>query len=114
MATDWTLGALYVPGGQTGYFTQPGGPGTTVFPQQQLANSDLLSIVPFTELTGVYIFGCGHSANQVQVFRDLNDEGVAVALLCCPICTFISRVITPYEDALMGNSGALLNSILYP
>jgi len=48
------------------------------------------------------------------VFRDLNDEGVAVAIICCPICTFISRVITPYEDALMGTAGALLNSILYP
>lgn len=115
LANDWTLGTLYVPGGLPGYFTQPGGPNTPVFPAQVQASSAYLSIKPFTEYTGVYIFGCEHSANECMVFRDWDYEtGMSVALLCCPLCSFLQRTIEPFEDAVMGNAGALLNSILYP
>jgi hypothetical protein len=113
-AVDWQLGTMYLPGGFRGLFSQPGGPNTTVFPEQVRASSNLLSIEPFTELSGIYIFGCGHSANEVYVFRDVNEDGIPTAILCCPVCSFVSRTITPYQDALMGNAGALLNSILYP
>lgn len=110
----WQIGALYIPGGLPGYFTQPGGVGTQVFPAQVQASSDYLSIKPFSELSGVYFFGCQHSANEVMVFRDIHpDTKESVALLCCPLCSYLQRTITPYEDALMGNAGALLNSILY-
>jgi hypothetical protein len=37
-----------------------------------------------------------------------------VALICCPLCSVVFRTIEPFEDAVGGNSGALLNAILVP
>ena len=114
-ANDFAIGALYVPGGIPGYFTQPGGIGTQVFPAQVQASSDYLSVKPFTELTGTYLFGCEHSANEVMVFRSWDyTTNMSVAILACPICTYVQRTIEPFEAAVSGNDGALLNSILYP
>lgn len=117
MATNnWQIGALYIPGGLPGYFTQPGGPGTLVYPQQVTASSNYLSTLPFSELTGIYMFGCGHSANEVEVFRDFDyDTNMSVALLACPLCSFVQRTIEPFEAALVGSTPSdLANSILYP
>jgi hypothetical protein len=112
---DWAIGALYQPGGIGGFWIQPDGVGGLVYPQQVRANSNLLTTEPFTELTGVYMFGCGHSANECMVFRDYDYEtGMSVALLCCPLCSFVQRTIEPFEDAVYGNTANLLNSTLYP
>ena len=112
---DFQVGALYIPGGIPGYFTQPGGIGTQVFPAQVQASSDYFSTKPFTEYSGVYLFGCQHSANECMVFRDWDYEtGMSVAILACPLCSYVQRTIEPFEDAVMGNAGSLLNSILYP
>lgn len=115
-ANDWAIGALYIPGGPGGFWTQPDGIGTTVFPQQVQSNSNILTIEPFSELTGTYRFACGHSVNMVQVYTDVDyTDGESVALLACPMCSFVQRFIKPASAALgPGNAAYLLNSILYP
>lgn len=115
-ANDWVVNGLYPPPKGIGQiWSQPDGPGGLVFPQQVTASSDLLSIKPFSETTGVYIGSCGHSFNMCTVFREYDyDNETSVALLCCNLCGCVQRTIVPFEAALIGNSGALLNSILYP
>lgn len=117
MANDRTIGALYpLNGGLGGFWSQPGGPNTTVFPQQETGNTDYFSTKPFNELTGQYMGVCGHSFNEVLVQRDYDlDTATSVALLCCPLCGCVQRTIEPYEDATTGSSNASLsNLILYP
>jgi hypothetical protein len=112
---DWTVGNLYPsPGGIGGFWKQPI-PGGLVYPQQVTANSDQLKIEPYCELTGQFMGSCGHSFNMCYVFREYDyTTNSSVALLCCSSCGCIQRTISPFEDALMGNSGALLNSVLFP
>jgi hypothetical protein len=116
-ANDWSLGTLYIqPNGKGGVWSQPGGPGTTVFPQQASSNVDYFSTAPFNELSGQYVFGCGHSANNCEVYRDYDyDNAISVAILACPLCSYAQRTIEPYEAATTGSSNAALaNLILYP
>lgn len=115
-SNDWTVGALYIPGGPGGFWTQPDGIGGLVYPQQVTGNSDQLSIKPYNELTGTYVFGCGHSVNQAQVYTDWDYEtGMTVALVCCPMCSFCQRFISPASDAIgPSNAASLLNSIIFP
>ena len=109
----WIEGALYYPGGVGGIWTQPGGPGTTVFPQQQTGNTDLFSPAPFNENTGQFTGVCGHSFSYCTVYRDYDQEtDLSVALLACPLCSCIQRAIEPYDDAVSGSD--LSNLILYP
>jgi hypothetical protein len=117
MQNTWSIGTFYIkPNGPNGYWTQPGGPGTTVFPQQVRANSDQLSIEPYSELTGTYMGSCNHSFNQCAVYTDWDyDTSMSVALICCPICSVVFRTIEPASDALgPSNAATLLNSILFP
>ena len=113
----WHVGTMYIqPSGPGGYFSQPGGPFTQVFPAQVTGSTDYFSERPFSELTGQYMMGCQHSVNYVTVYVDVYmTDGIRVALLCCSICSYIQRVIKPAEDALTGSSNAsLANLILYP
>jgi hypothetical protein len=117
VTNDWTLGALYpLKGGQGGFWAQPGGPNTTVFPQEATGNTDYFSTTPFNELTGQYMGVCDHSFNQVMVFRDYDyDNSISVALLCCPLCGCVQRTLSPYETATTGSDNAsLANLILFP
>ena len=42
--------------------------------------------------------GCGHGWDCIQVFRDYDsDTDMSVAILACPICTFIINYVEPYE-----------------
>lgn len=113
-ANDFVLGALYVPNFNGIPWSQPGGPYSPVFPKNITGGFDLLSTVAFNTLTGQYIGVCGHSFNQVVVFRDFDYEtGMSVAILGCPQCSCVQRVIEPYSDALT-TEGSLVNQILYP
>lgn len=116
MAVDWEIGALYIkPNGPGGYWTQPGGVGTTVFPQQVQANSNILTTEPFTELSGNYVFGCGHSQNMGTIYVDTDGDGTLVALIACSLCSFVQRYISPASDALGPSTAASLqNAILFP
>lgn len=113
MATnDWIVGALYVPNYNNVAWSQPGGAGTPVYPQQVTGGFNLLATKPFNELTGQYIGVCGHSFNMCTVFRDIDvNTGESMALLCCPSCSCVQRTISPFSDAV---SNGLQNAILYP
>lgn len=113
MENAWQIGSLYpLVGGQGGFWTQPAGPYSPVFPQQQTNNTDILSSVPFNELTGQYMGVCGHSFNMCMVFREYDyDNETSVALLCCPSCGTVQRSIAPFSEAVGGD---LQNMILYP
>jgi hypothetical protein len=96
---DWIPGTLYDPHWNNVHWTQPSGPYTKVLPVTQVqAQSNLLTTEPFSELTGVFIFPCGHSVNMVQVFQDYDYiNETSVALIACPTCSCISRVVEPYS-----------------
>jgi hypothetical protein len=112
----WQLGTLYLPGGPGGFYYLSNGPFSVVLPQVQVqANSDLFTTEAFTQLTGQFIGFCSHSFNSVTVQTDWDyDTNQTVALLLCPICSAILRVISPASDALGGNAGSLQNAILFP
>lgn len=114
-ANDWAIGKLYIPNGGPGGFWKQPVPGGLVYPQQVTGNASILTVLPFNEKTGTYVFGCGHSVDYVTVYTDYDftiDE--TVALLACPMCSFVQRAISPASDALMGSQGSLQNAILYP
>jgi hypothetical protein len=69
------IGTLYNPRQSNIPWTQPGGPGTTVYPQEQIN-------VPFAaypvvgqiwaENSGLWVAGCGHWINEPMIFQDGN------------------------------------------
>lgn len=97
------LGSLYKGGiinGQQVY-TQPGGPGTIVFPQFP----SLYPVVPQgypqepMVYQGLLSFGCGHWANTCEVFSEYDPYNeVIAALCCCPMCGFIQLIVEPFSD----------------
>lgn len=110
--STYHVGKLYDPKYNNIEWTQPGGAGTPVYPQQVTGGFDLLSNKPFSELSGQYIGVCGHSFNMCTVFREVDvNTGESVALLCCPSCSCVQRTISPFSDAV---SNGLQNAILYP
>jgi hypothetical protein len=97
------VGSLYNGGIVNGQqvWTQPGGPGTPVLP----AYPTLYPRVPekpqsFPQqpfvYTGMFIFGCLHWSNTVEVFQvyDPYTEQIA-ALCCCPQCSYIQLIVEP-------------------
>jgi hypothetical protein len=67
-------------------FTQPGGPGTATFPQQDPG-----------QMIGLFVAGCGHWFNNWDVI----SATVAcdqVAVMRCPLCQYVQRIIDPYND----------------
>ena len=109
---DWTVGTLYNPNFNYIRWTQPGGPYSKVLPVTQVTgNADLFTTKPFSELSGTYLFGCGHSVDQVMLQIDWDyQNSVQVALICCPTCSYLSRVISPASLAY----NPLINAILTP
>jgi len=98
---SWQIGALYPPGGLHGIkWSQPGGVGTQVFPQQQ-TGVDYFSVRPFSELSGVWSSPCGHFSNTpwIQQEYDYTTEN-SVALICCPLCGIVVYTIEPFDLAL--------------
>jgi hypothetical protein len=73
--------AVYLP-----KFTQPGGPGTATFPQQQPG-----------EMIGLFVAGCGHWFNNWDVISATVDCD-EVAVMRCPLCQYVQRIIDPYSD----------------
>ena len=106
----WQVGTLYDKRFNGISWSQPGGPFTKVLPVTQVqANSNLLSNEPFSELTGTYIFGCGHSVDQVLLLMDYDYLNlVQVGLVCCPTCSYLSRIISPWSQAYNPLTAAVL------
>lgn len=111
----YIIGALYpLNGGYGGFWKQPGGPNSPVFPEQETGNSNLFSTVPFNEKTAQFIGVCGHSFVSCMIWREYDYENnVSVALLSCPSCGCVNRTVSPFEDALITGVG-LGELILFP
>ena len=108
---DWQLGVQWDKRWNNIAWSQPDGPYGKVYPQQVQANSDLFSTEPFTELSGTYVFGCGHSVDQILLQIDFDYESnQQSALILCPICSYCSRAIIPASLAYQ----PIINAILTP
>jgi hypothetical protein len=95
------IGTIYVPGWMGIAWSQPGGPGTQVFPAE---NTGPFTAYPvggqlFAENSGLWFFGCQHSVMLPMIFRDYDSVTLmSAAMICCPICTYLQRVQEPYES----------------
>lgn len=106
----WHIGLQYKRDWNNVAWTQPGGIGTQVYPQEVTGNSNQLSQAPYNELTGTFFFGCGHSADQVLLLLDYDyTSGQQVSLICCPLCSFVQRTLSPAEAY-----NTLQNAVLTP
>lgn len=97
-----TVGTLYRANYNGTAWSQPGGPGTTVYPQQNDG--------PFTNypVPGQFIIeageslwraACGHGFDYPVVFKDFDDAtGLSAAVVACPLCSLITRLIEPYNQ----------------
>jgi len=97
------IGTLYIPNYHGIAWTQPGGPGTTVYPTQgdgpwlQYPVSGQF-LAPSSE--ALWHPGCGHGIDFFTVLRDfdlINDMSAAVII--CGICSYLIQLIEPYENA---------------
>ena len=98
MAREWLVGELFLGFERNGLpvWTQPGGIGTTVFPQaptlfpQQFMGYQQ---VPMS-YPSLYVWGCGHQTNTAEIFEvfqpSLDDQA---ALITCPVCSFIAQIM---------------------
>ena len=99
--SSFVIGSLYQPKWNGIAWSQPGGPSTTVYPQQ---NNGPFTAYPvpgqfFGESSqALWRAGCGHGFDEFLIFRDY-DEGLqmSAALQCCSICTYIVREYNPFE-----------------
>lgn len=80
------VGKIYNPPGYDPAFTQPGGIGTPVFPAQTTGESVSYWIGP----------ACGHFFNSAEI-RSATVGGVQVAVVGCPLCRLVFRIISPYS-----------------
>ena|SRR5271154_6584399 len=100
---DWQPGVQYSPTWNGVQWSQPGGPGTIVLPQQQ--NGPFVNYpVPgnwFIELSGLWTVGCGHWVDFPLILQDYDClTATSIALACCPLCSYVQYVISPYAQAV--------------
>jgi hypothetical protein len=103
MAHQWQVGELYLGFNRNGLpvFSQPGGPGTpvlpaapTLFPAQNQGYPQQVMSYP-----SLYAAGCNHQFNCYEIFEVLSpSDGHQVALVCCPVCSYIQEIIDPYSQ----------------
>ena len=96
-------GTLYYKGLLNGQlvWTQPGGPGTAVSPVAPRIYPAVYQGYPQSPFAyqGLYVLGCGHWLNEIEVIQmwdDVNEE--QAALLCCPVCSYIQLIVEPAVD----------------
>ena len=101
-----TVGTLYKSNFNGIAWSQPGGSGTTVFPQQNtgpfwLQPGKTYPVIGpnFAEAgQALWRAGCNHGFNTFQSFRDFDSAtGKSAAVVCCPICSYIVQLLEPYE-----------------
>ena len=87
--TPWNsgpqVGTLFPVDFTAAVYTQPGGPGTTVYPQQAQG-----------EMMGLFNAGCGHFFNSWLV-QCAAVCGVPSAIVGCPLCGYVVQIITPFS-----------------
>lgn len=94
------VGSLYAPNFDGIAWSQPGGIGTIVFPQQNTGSFGYPGnqILMQEKGQGLWTSGCQHWWNCMRVARDYNyctQQSIAVYL--CPVCTYVINIVTPYE-----------------
>lgn len=109
------IGTLYRANFNNVPWSQPGGPFTTVFPIQE--NRPFLNYpVPgqfFSESSGLFQVGCGHSVDLPFIFNDVGPVGgIPMVAVCCPLCSFIQYYmpLAQYYD-LSSNSATPITLI---
>jgi hypothetical protein len=85
MSAPPVVGEIFNPSTYIPPFTQPGGPGTAVFPAQDTG-----------QLVGQWTAGCQHSFQCWQIYS-CAINGVQAAIVCCPVCNYCQQIITPYN-----------------
>jgi hypothetical protein len=95
------LGQLYRNDGTTPQAQQPGGPGTPV----------TMPLETQGEMIGMWMAGCGHFFNVFSVYS-AQIQGVTSALVCCPMCLYVQRIIQPYSAIHPVMAGGL-NDIIF-
>src|SRR5271165_5196933 len=86
MSSFPVVGVIWNPPSYSPPFTQPGGPGTAVFPAQAVG-----------ELLGQWTDGCGMSFNNCMVGSATGQDGGQVAVVMCPLCRYVQELIEPYS-----------------
>jgi hypothetical protein len=92
----WTLGTPYDPTMNGALFwTQPGGPYTTVYPQLQ-NNTPWLDYpvkgLVLNEYQPFWSPACGHPIKEWKIIQEFDAvAGEAVSLICCNTCTLIQN-----------------------
>lgn len=81
------VGQIIVRDGSYPAPVQPGGIGTPVTSPVQTDGEKL----------GLWVAGCQHWFNHWDV-HTCALSGVQSALICCPLCSYVQRIITPYSD----------------
>lgn len=76
---------------------QPGGAGFPVTQPPQESDAKI----------GRWIFGCGHSFNNMEVLKYQNGAQQS-AFLCCPSCRYVQKIITPYSDIYLPENQILI------
>lgn len=95
------LGQLYPNDGTTPVPQQPGGPGTPV----------TMPIEQPGEQLGNWTAGCGHFFQNWMIYS-AQIQGVTAALIVCPMCLYLQRIVTPYSDINPKMAGSL-NDIIF-
>jgi hypothetical protein len=99
---QFVVGQLYNGGLVNGlpFWTQPGGIGTQVFPEQPRQfplQFEGYYQVPMT-YPSLYVAGCLHAFNCYSIYKvydPVND--IQVALIACPACSYIQQIL-PWDD----------------
>lgn len=99
---QFEVGQLYLGFNRNGLkvWSQPSGQGGLVYPQlptQFPTNYQGYFQVPMS-YPALYYSACGHPLNCWEIYEVFDPyAGVQVALVCCPMCSFIQSIFSPAE-----------------
>lgn len=116
MATQnrWEIGTMYRGGLSSSglpLFTQPLGPGTAVQPREiQGANWPEFPVTGMQFSYGPWFSpGCLHVIKFWSLVREWDyDTNMSCCLITCSQCSFVQRVVEPYEEILNPIENAII------
>lgn len=74
-----------------------------VYPQAPTQSPEFFMGFPQVPMSypSLYVAGCGHQFNEFEIFEAYQESlGEQVALICCPICSYIQQIMlyTEYQS----------------
>lgn len=99
----WQLGVPYTfnfQGAGPVFWSQPGGPGTAVYPQEQVNNLwpewPGAAVMTINEVGTLGLSaGCGHRFDAYKVLQEYDyTQNEPCQLLVCPLCSYVQREVT--------------------